>query len=137
MYLTRNCNSLNSDILEDLESFFIPKPGASSSPQLDMRADENGYVIKADLPGVKKEEIEITLTGNVLSLKGERKGETEKSEKGWYHSERWSGSFERQIEFPVDVDTAKVQASFKDGVLEITVPKSESARPKQLKIDVK
>lgn len=131
----------NLDIFGDFETLLgYPRYGSVNrlaSPQLDMHEDQSGYVIKADLPGIKKEEIEITLTDNVLSLKGERKEETEKTGEGWSHTERWTGAFERLIEFPVEVDASKVAASFKDGVLEVKVPRAESAKPKQLKIEVK
>jgi HSP20 family protein len=106
------------------------------SPQMDFREDESKYMIKADLPGIKKEDLNITVTGSTLVFKGERKQESEKDEKGWHHTERWYGSFERVLELPSEVDASKVKASFKDGVLEITLPKAESAKPKQIEVDI-
>ncbi len=106
-------------------------------PDIDFREEGNQYVIKADVPGIQKENLDITLTGNVLTLRGERKGESEVKEKGYTHSERWSGSFERTVEFPDEVDAAGVKAVFKDGVLELTVPKSATAKPRQIKVEVK
>lgn len=107
------------------------------SPDVDLHEEGNQFIIKADIPGVKKENLEVSFTDNVLTIRGERVQAKEEKEKNYYRSERWSGSFERSFEFASEIDAAKVTASFKDGVLELTVPKAESAKPKQVKVEVK
>jgi len=106
-------------------------------PEIDVREEADRYVVQADLPGVKKEELDISVSGNLLTLKGERKHENEIKEKGRYYSERTFGAFSRTLELPSEIDANKVQATYKDGVLEIALPKSENAKPKQIKVDIK
>ena len=107
------------------------------APDIELSEDANQYVLRADLPGVTKDEVTLNFTGNVLEIKGSRKVEKERKEKGVYHSECRYGSFQRTIEFPSEVQSDKAKALYKDGVLEITVPKSENAKPKQIQIEVK
>ena len=115
----------------------LPESYASfHSPAIDVQEDENGYSLKADLPGIRKEDLEITVTGNLLVLKGERREAAETKSKDWHRSERWVGTFERSLELPTEVNASAVKASFKDGVLEVSLPKSESAKPKQIKVDI-
>ncbi len=137
-----NSNWQPFSLLEEMDRLFAPAARRSESrpsfvPEIDFQEDEHRYVLKADLPGIKRDNLDISITGNVLSIRGERKEETEKKEKGYYHSERWTGSFERTFEFPADIEGASVKAVFQDGVLELTVPKAESAKPKQIRVDVK
>ncbi len=106
-------------------------------PDIELREEENQFLVRADLPGMKKEEIDISVGGNILALKGERKTETENKSKNYHYSERSYGSFSRTIELPCEVEADKVKASYKDGVLELVLPKSESAKPQQIKVDVK
>jgi HSP20 family protein len=95
--------------------------------------------LRADLPGLKKEEFSISVEGSQLTLKGERKQEKESGnpEKGYYYSERTYGTFLRSFEFPTEIQAEKVKAAYKDGVLEVTLPKSENAKPKQINVEVK
>ncbi len=105
-------------------------------PAVDVREDEGHYLVKADLPGISKEGLDVSITDNVLTIRGERTEKSEKKEKGYWHSERWSGSFSRSLELPAEVDASKVSASFKDGVLELSIPKPEQTKPKQVKVNV-
>lgn len=107
------------------------------SPDIELTEDQSQYVLKADLPGVSKDEVQLNFTGNVLEIKGARKVEKERKEKGFYHSECRYGSFQRVIEFPTEIQSDKAKATYKDGVLELTVPKSEAAKPKQVQIELK
>jgi HSP20 family protein len=83
---------------------------------------------------VKREEIEITVDGDTLTVKGEKKRESESKQDDAYRSERYYGSFSRSLTLPAAVDANKIEARYKDGVLEIVIPKSEEAKPKQIKI---
>ncbi len=114
-----------------------PAWGRSRWPAIDIAEEENQYVVKAEVPGCKPEDVEISLSGNVLTISGEKKEEQEKNEKGYYHMERSYGSFRRDLALAAEVDTAKIQAECKDGVLTITLPKSEKAKPTKIKVKVK
>jgi HSP20 family protein len=128
------------DMVSDLLSHSLKESGNSFHlPDIDFQDEGDRFTLKADLPGIRKEDLDISVKGNTLTLKGERKevSEVKDKKKGWHHSERWYGSFQRTLELPEEVDTSKVSASFKDGVLEITLPKSENAKPKQIRVEVK
>jgi HSP20 family protein len=104
------------------------------SPALDLYDDKDNFVLKAELPGMKKEDIQIQLHDGVLTLSGERK-EERKSESGDIHrSERFVGRFQRTLTLPSEVDVDKVKANYQDGILTVTLPKSEAAKPKQIQI---
>lgn len=105
-------------------------------PDIEVREEDDRYLVSADLPGFKKEDIKLTVDGNTLTLKGERKSHKEVKEKGRYFSERTYGSFQRSVDFPTELQGDKVQAAYKDGVLDITLPKSEHAKRKQIDIKV-
>jgi HSP20 family protein len=96
--------------------------------------DDHEFVLKAELPEVKREDIAITYDNGVLTLKGERKSEVETSRDNYHRVERQHGSFTRSFTLPATVDAARIQASYKDGVLTIRVPQREEAKPKQIEI---
>lgn len=106
------------------------------APAVDIYETKDALVVKAELPGVKPEEVEVSIAGNTLTLKGERKREAEVSEKGYYRLERSYGSFQRSLELPSVVDADKVKATYKDGLLEVRLPKKEEAKPKEIKVEV-
>lgn len=105
-------------------------------PNIEMYDRKNEIVLKAELPGVSKEDIDLTITKDSLTLKGEIKKEEEIKEEDYYASERSYGSFTRTIALPAEVDSEKSKAAFKNGVLEIVLPKREEAKPKEIKIEV-
>ena len=105
------------------------------SPMVDITEDKNEYLIKADLPEVKREDLHVTVENGVLTVTGERKFEKEEKDKKYHRVERSYGSFTRSFTLPEDADSAKVNAEFKDGVLKVHVAKLEKA--KQKAIDVK
>lgn len=107
-----------------------------SVPAVEIYDEKDDIVIKAELPGMKKEDLEINLAGEILTIKGEKKREEEVKEKDYYYSERSFGSFERSIDIPQKVVPDKVSASFKDGILEVRLQKSEEAKKKEIKIKV-
>ena len=103
-------------------------------PSVDVIDRENEVVVKAEIPGVKKEDIQISLTGNVMTIKGETRHE-EKEEKGdYYRCEISRGSFSRMLTLPADVDDTKAKAEVRDGMLEVTLPKLEQAKTRDIKV---
>ena len=111
--------------------------GRPWTPAVDILENENEVVLKADLPDVNMSDIKVDLENGTLSLKGQRKFEGEKKEKGYHRIERSYGSFARYFSVPETVDPEKVSAEYKNGVLTITLPKKEIAKPRSVKIDVK
>jgi len=107
------------------------------SPALDLYEDKDNLVVKAELPGLKKEEIDISFHDGALHITGERKHEEENREAETYRSERFYGRFHRTLTLPKAVDVDKVKASYKDGILTVMLPKSEEAKPKQIAVNVK
>ncbi|RJP27384.1 MAG: Hsp20/alpha crystallin family protein [Candidatus Omnitrophota bacterium] len=107
------------------------------SPAIDIYDSKDNIMVKADIPGMKKDEIEVSVHGDTLIIKGEKKQEKEVKEKDYVRTERFYGSFNRAISLPAAVDASKVNASYKNGVLELVLPKKEEAKPKQLKVDIK
>ena len=105
-------------------------------PLVDIAEDDKEYVITAELPEVKKEDVKVTMENGVLTITGERKFEKEENNKRWHRVERSYGSFARSFALPDDGDTAKVNAEIKDGMLKVRVAKSEAARPKQIEVKV-
>lgn len=109
---------------------------AEWSPLVDITEDEKEYVIKAEVPDVKKEDIKLTVENNVLSISGERKTEKEEKGKRYHRVERTYGSFMRSFTLPEDADGTKVSADYKDGMLNVRLPKSEKAKPKSIEVKV-
>ena len=103
------------------------------SPALDLHEDKDNFTVRAELPGMKKEEIEISLHDGVLSISGERK-EVKHDDSGVHRSERFVGRFQRTLALPSAVDADKVKATYEDGILTVTLPKSEAAKPRQIQV---
>jgi len=106
------------------------------SPAIDVFEEDNAVVVKAELPGMKKEDISVELIDGILKIAGEKKREEKVEKKNYYRTERSLGSFERRISLPAETQVDKAKASFKDGLLEIKIPKSEEAKKKQRKINI-
>jgi HSP20 family protein len=104
-------------------------------PALDVYEDKDHVFVRAEVPGMKKEEIDISLHEGVLTLSGERKLEKEYEKAENHRTERFVGRFQRSITLPAPVDSAKVRATYKDGILAITLPKAEEAKPKQIPVN--
>ena len=104
------------------------------APALDLYEDSNNLVVRAELPGMKKEDIELSLHDNVITVSGERKNETKYDGGQTSREERFFGRFTRSMKLPKQVDSAKVKAAYKDGVLTVTLPKAEDAKPRQIQI---
>lgn len=121
------------------EPFFEPGPARraelSFAPRFDVKETKDAYVFKADLPGVKEEDVEIGLTGNRLTVSGHRQSEEHKEGDNIFTLERSYGSFSRAFTLPDTADTEKTKAEMKDGVLSITLPKRTEAQPRKVSIN--
>lgn len=103
-------------------------------PKVDVKETEGTIEVTAEVPGLKPEDIELTLTGDILTLKGEKKSEREEKEKGFHLVERSFGSFQRSFRLPVEVDRSKLTATHKDGVLTVTLPKAGEAGTARIEV---
>ena len=125
--------------------FDLPFFGRESSrtvgwtPALDLHQDKDSLFVHVELPGMKKEDVTLSLHDDVLTISGERRHETASAEKAATHlrNERFFGRFERSVTLPVPVDAVRVGAAYENGVLTVTLPKAEAAKPRQIEINVK
>ena len=108
-----------------------------SAPAIDMYQTDDEIVVKASLPGVKADEVQINITGEILTLKGETRQVEEKKDKAWHMREQRWGAFERAIALPTEVVADKAKAEFENGILTITLPKAEEVKPKIINIKAK
>lgn len=106
------------------------------SPAIDLYDQKDRLVVKAELPGIEKKDVKVSVDGDILSIKGEVNQEQETKDKDYYYSERTYGSFYRTVALPVAVQKDKVKASYRDGILTIDLPKGEEAKPKEIEIQV-
>lgn len=118
----------------------LPEELEITYPSVDIYEDENSVTVKAELPGTRKEDLKVDVTEDAISISGEKKKEEKVQEKvqekDYYRLERSYGSFKRSFALPAEVDSSKAKAKFKDGVLEVTVPKSERAKKKEVKVTI-
>jgi HSP20 family protein len=114
-----------------------PRGARPWSPSVDIFETENELILKADLPDVKLEDIEVRVENQTLTLKGERKFEKDESNRGFHRIERQYGTFVRSFTVPASVDAERVAAEYKNGVLTVRLPKKEAAKPRQVKIQAK
>ena len=132
----RNWEPFN--LLREFNDSFIDRGTDSPwSPTVNISENEDGYLLTAELPGVNKEDIDIDLKDNTLTLKGEKKAEKKEEKENYIRVESSYGKFERSFYVSDDIDVSKVDANFKDGVLRIKLVKKEEAKPKQIKVEVK
>ena len=125
------------------DSFFEDRPMVRRGdwlgdwmPSLDLSETKNEFVVKAEVPGMTPKDIDISLAEGVLTIRGEKKQEKEEKEENSHFVERSYGSFSRSLRLPGEVQSDKIKAAYKDGVLRVTLPKSEEARKKEIKIKV-
>jgi HSP20 family protein len=138
--------SLNKKMKKFFEDFDSPffsefglKPFGSNAftPRVDVTEDANNLYVHAEIPGVEKSDIKINVTGDVLTISGEKKSEQKDENKNYYRIERTSGSFTRSFSLPAEVVIDKIGAEYKDGVLNITLPKTEEAKVVEKQIEIK
>ena len=115
----------------------LPMEERGWAPPIEVFEKEDKYVVKAELPGMKEEDIDVSVIGDTLTVKGERKAESEVKEEDYYCCERSYGSFFRSIALPSNVDAKKIEASFEDGVLEVSLPKAAEVKPKKISVSAK
>ena len=107
------------------------------TPAIDMYQTDNEVVVKASIPGIKADEVQINITGDVLTLKGELKHEEERNDRAWHIREQRFGSFERSVALPTSVKTDQAEAVFENGILTITLPKADEVKPRTINIKAK
>jgi HSP20 family protein len=113
------------------------RDGGWTSPAVDMYQTDDEVVVRAALPGFKADEVQINVTGDVLTLRGEIKHQEEKKERAWHIREHRWGSFERSVALPTEVTADKAVADFENGILTITLPKAEEVKPKTITVKAK
>jgi len=140
MMVTRYRNpkfDLMNEFFKQFELEAEPKEIVDFTPAVNTREDDDAYYIDVDLPGVKKEDVEISIDKNILTIKGERKVQNEVKEDDYYRVESVYGSFARSFTLPEKVDTEKIEAKTQDGVLEIVIPKLKVEKDTTKKIEIK
>jgi len=115
----------------------IPVVEMGWAPAIEVFEKEDKFMVKAELPGMKEEDIDVSVVGDTLTIKGERKAETEVKEEDYYCCERSYGSFSRSIALPSSVDAKKIDASYEDGVLEVSLPKAPEVKAKKVAVKKK
>jgi HSP20 family protein len=134
-------SSLRREMDRLWENFFVERPLGKIwerewAPSLDMSETKDNFVVKAEVPGIDAKHIDISFTGDVLTIRGEKSQEKEEKEEDYHLVERSYGSFSRSVRLPAEVESTKIKASYKNGILRITLPKSEKAKAKEVKIKV-
>ena len=107
------------------------------APAIDVLEKEDEFLVKVELPGVKEEDVNVTVAGDTLTIEGEKKAESEVKKKGYYYTETSYGSFSRAITIPSTVDASKIEANYDKGVLEINLPKAPEVKPKKITVATK
>jgi HSP20 family protein len=138
----RNLVDIQGEVNRLLDTF-VGRPAAAANaqgrtwlPAVDMHETKDNLVLKVELPGVREKDVAVSITGDLLTIRGERRWEDETKEQKFLHVERVYGQFERLIQLPMAVQADKVKAAYRDGVLEVTLPKAEELKPREIKIDV-
>ena len=107
------------------------------TPAVDVAELENEYLVKVELPGVEKDDVKITMENNILTIRGEKKEAKDLKEENYHRAERSYGSFQRSFKLPTSVKSDKIEAIYTNGILSVTLPKAEEAKPKQIEVQVK
>lgn len=137
----RNQNEL-SRLHNDMDTLFDqffggldrPFQGYKAWPAIDVADQDGQIVVRAEVPGMKPEDVDISVYGDTLTLSGEKKESQEHKGNGWYHKETAYGSFRREVALPTEIDENKVEAVYKDGVLSVTLPKAEKTKAVKVKV---
>ena len=135
-----NLFNLHNEMGKIFGDLFASQEGETDSestswmPKVDISETENGFEIRAELPGVVEDDVHVSVTDNLLTIKGEKRQEEETNNKNYHRVERRYGNFQRSFTLPRNVETADIQAGYKDGVLILTIPKAEAAKPTEIPI---
>jgi len=137
----RNVNDIQGEMNRLFDSFFgRPATVAAGermwAPLVDMYETKDDLFVTLELPGVREKDVHVSITGDMLTVKGERRFESDVKDEGYYRLERVYGKFERSMPLAIPVQADKVKATYRDGVLEIRLPKVEEVKPKEIKIDL-
>lgn len=135
-WLRTEIDRLFDDFGRPGQSIFSSSRGSLPMPALEMVEDDKAYRLTAELPGLKEDDVDISVADGVLTISGEKKEESERKEKGFMLSERRYGSFQRQVGLPTDVDPNGIKAKFDKGVLTVTLAKDENTAPRKQKIAI-
>ncbi len=135
----RDVSDLFGSVFKDFENFSVSQTGKRTefAPRVNISEDDKAVHVSAELPGMEDKDIEVTLKDQVLTIKGEKKTEVEEKEKSYHRVERRFGSFQRSIRVPDEIQEDQIKASFKNGLLDVVLPKSEKAQEKARRIEVK
>ena len=133
-----NLFSLHNEMGKIFGDLFASQESETTSwmPTVDISETENGYEIHTELPGVVESDVNVSVTDNLLTIKGEKQQEEKTEDKNYHRVERRYGSFQRSFTLPRNVETTDIKAEFKDGVLTLNIPKTEAAKPKEIPISV-
>jgi HSP20 family protein len=134
-------SDLQAEIGRAFDSYFGLRPAAAPpertwAPPIDVYETRDDLIVTVELPGMKETDIHLSITGDLLTVRGQRGPTAEAREENYHRIERWSGPFERHVKLPIPVQTDKIRASYRDGVLEVRLPKLEETRPREIKIEV-
>jgi HSP20 family protein len=135
----RNMSDMQGEVNRLFDNF-LGRPAASAlrtwAPVLDIHETKDELVLNFELPGVTDKDVSLSITGDLLTLKGERMANRDVKDESAHHVERVYGKFERSVQLPMPVQADKVKATYRDGVLEVKLPKAEEVKPKAIKIDI-
>jgi HSP20 family protein len=131
-------STINQVFDDFLPGFFarVNTPTVNFRPSVDIVEQEDKILVKADMPGLEKGNIKVTVDDGLLTIEGTRNETRKESDKGYVRSERFIGTFSRSFNLPAWADSAKIAADYKNGVLEVTIPKTEAAKPKEIDIKI-
>jgi len=137
----RELSDMQAEINRAFDAYFGVRPRTAVperawAPPIDVYETRDDLVIAAELPGVREKDIHLSMTGDVLTLRGQRGIAVEAREENYHRIERWYGTFERHVQLPIPVQADKIRASYKDGVLEVRLPKQEEIKPREIKIEI-
>jgi len=138
---TRNMFAMNKDFDKFFDEFlggnFPEVRDMEMSPRVNLEENDNEWILSAELPGVKKDDVKVNFQDNMLTISGEKKFDKEDKKKNFHRIERSYGRFSRSVQIPSSIVLDKIDASYADGVIHITLPKAEDAKPKQIDVKVK
>jgi len=135
----RDLTDIQAEINRAFDAYFGVRPRTAQAercwaPPVDVYETRDELVVAVELPGMREKDIHLSMTGDVLSLKGHRGIAADAREENYHRIERWSGTFERHVQLPIPVQPDKIRASYREGVLEIRLPKVEEVKPREIKV---